>query len=320
MIIASQLKDTFKREEINLSNQILLQEAQWIDLINPSPEEESLVERCLGLNVPTREEMREIEISSRLYKDEDTLFMTATMIAQSESLSPKQDAVTFLLTKKQLITIRYIDPQAFKLFINRLSKLKHLDNPITILTELLDVTIDRLADILELINHELENYSKSIFQQDGSGNRNYQELLHQLGINGELNSKIVESLVSFNRLIPFLDQSASLKVDDINHLRLNVLGKDINSLNDHASFLSNKISFLLEASLGMVQIEQNAIIKIFSVAAVIFLPPTLIASIYGMNFNLMPELSWKYGYFFAIFLMLLSSWLPYKYFKYRKWL
>ena len=111
-----------------------------------------------------------------------------------------------------------------------------------------------------------------------------------------------------------------VKLNEVDFIRLNTLSKDVTSLSDHASFLSQKISFLLEATLGMVQIDQNAIIKIFSVAAVIFLPPTLIASIYGMNFSVMPELSWKYGYFIAVGLMIFSSWLPYKYFKYRKWL
>jgi magnesium transporter len=318
MIIASHFQDTLIQKEINASNSPFLNDSLWIDLINPTAEEEALVEQSIRLNIPTREEMQEIELSSRLYKYNDTLVMTATMIAQAESQSPMSDAVTFVLTKNKLVTIRYIEPQAFKLFISRLHKLGRIDDPTSLLTELLDVTIDRLADILEIINHQLESYSKNIFQQNGSSNRNYQQLLQQLGINGELNSKIVESLVSFNRLIPFFDQSAVKIID--NHVRLNTLSKDMNALSDHATFLSNKISFLLEATLGMVQIEQNSIIKIFSVAAVIFLPPTLIASIYGMNFNFMPELTWKFGYLLAVGLMLLSSWLPYKYFKYRKWL
>jgi len=317
MIIAGQFTDGFNQEEINEGNINHLKNALWIDLINPTVAEEKSVEHALNISLPTREEMVEIELSSRLYKEDDILFMTATMIAQAESLAPKQDAVTFLLTKTQLITIRYIDPLAFKLFNSRLNKIKNIDNPSSLLTELLDATIDRIADILEMINHQLESYSKTIFQHTGTA-INYKQQLQQLGVTGELNSKIVESLVTFNRLLPFFAQS--IKIDNENQVRLNTLSKDIYALSDHAAFLSNKISFLLEATLGMVQIEQNAIIKIFSVAAVIFLPPTLIASIYGMNFHAMPELSWKFGYIFAVGLMLFSSWLPYKYFKYRKWL
>jgi magnesium transporter len=320
MIIARHLQQQCIQKEINATNRAFLDEALWIDLINPTSEEEGLVEKHLGLSIPTREEMREIELSSRLYKESDALFMTATMIAQAESTSPNQDSVTFVISKKQLITIRYIDPQAFTLFISRLNKIGPIDNPVSLLTELLDVTVDRIADILELINHQLEHVSKNIFHYNNTPSNDYHELLKHVGLNGELTSKIIESLLSFNRLISFFEQYSLEKIKEADHLRLHSLIKDISSLNEYSAFLTNKISFLLEATLGMVQIEQNRIIKIFSVAAVIFLPPTLIASIYGMNFHFMPELSWKFGYMYAFVLMLISSWLPYKYFKHRKWL
>lgn len=319
MITACYMNGTFQRLEINSTNYDILEKALWVDIVNPSHEEELLVERCLDLNIPTREEMREIELSSRLYKEDDILFMTATMIAQSDSPTPIQDAVTFLLTPRQLITLRYIEPSAFKLFTSRLIKFR-ANTPASFFTEFLDVTVDRLADILEVISHNLDAYSKNIFTTKGSNTVNYHELLQKLGLNAEVNAKTVESLVTFSRLISFFQQSASDVIDATDHARLISFSKDINALSDHANYLSNKVNFLLEATLGMVQIEQNAIIKIFSVAAVIFLPPTLIASIYGMNFSLMPELSWKYGYVLAIALMMFSSWLPYKYFKYRKWL
>lgn len=319
MISAWYLNGKFKNEQISNNNQHLINESLWLDLINPTSEEEALIEQFLNLNIPTREEMQEIELSSRLYKEEDVLFMTATMVAQSQSISPNQDAVTFVLTPKQLITIRYIEPQAFKLFASIVPKLR-ITNSASFLTELLDATIDRFADVLEMISRQLELFSRDVFQPKIPNSPSYQNLLQQLGINGDLNSKMVESLVSFGRLISFFDQSSGGSIDNAHHVRLMTLSKDINSISDHAHFISNKISFLLEATLGMVQIEQNAIIKIFSVAAVIFLPPTLIASIYGMNFHVMPELSWKYGYILAIGLMLFASWLPYKYFKYRKWL
>lgn len=320
MIIARHLQETCIQQEINTTNRAFLDEALWIDLINPTAEEEKLVEQHFSLSIPTREEMREIELSSRLYKENGALFMTATMIAQAESTSPNQDSVTFVITKKQLITIRYIDPQAFTLFIRRLTKVGLIDNPASLLTELLDVTVDRIADILELINHQLEHVSKNIFHYKDTPATDYHELLKHVGLNGELTSKIMESLLSFNRLIAFFEQYSLEKIKEADSLRLHSLIKDISSLNEYSAFLTNKISFLLEATLGMVQIEQNRIIKIFSVAAVIFLPPTLIASIYGMNFNFMPELTWKFGYMYAFVLMLISSWLPYKYFKHRKWL
>lgn len=310
-------------KELTEENQALLSEAVWIDLISPTKAEEILVEKHTNLEIPTREEMQEIELSSRLYKDDGALFMTASMIAQSTSTDPKFDPVTFVLTPKQLITIRYIEPQSFQLFKMQLPK-QQIDNrhARALFFDLLDATIDRLADILEYVSRCLDDYSKTIFRPevDDAVKLDYRQLMQQIGGKGDLNAKARESLVTFSRLVAFFSQSASTKMDNEEQLRLASLSKDISSLSDHASFLPTKINFLLDSTLGLVTIEQNNIIKIFSVAAVMFLPPTLIASIYGMNFHDMPELSWRWGYLLAIGLMLVSSWLPYKYFKRRKWL
>lgn len=323
MLVVYLNQKKFEPQEITLDNQALLKEAIWIDLLSPSKDEEVQVENCLGIDIPTREDMVEIELSSRLYKENSTVFMTATMIAHSDSLDPKLDPVTFVLTQQQLITIRYIEPQAFKIAPSHLKKLDtaHLDAA-TLLIELLEATVDRLADTLELIGRRLDEYSKTIFrpQNDAAVKLDYRQLMQQIGANGDLNTKARESLVTFNRLIAFFGQTLGSRIDNEGQLRLGTISKDIASLGDHANFLSSKVTFLLEATLGLVNIEQNNIIKIFSVAAVIFLPPTLIASIYGMNFHFIPELAWKYGYIFAIGLILLAAWLPYKYFKYRKWL
>lgn len=299
-----------------------LKQAVWIDLLSPSKIEEELVEKSIAQDIPTRAEMVEIELSSRLYFENDTFYMTATMLTKSDTFNPILDPVTFVLTKDQLVTIRYIEPQSFKLFNLKISKLplEHRDAT-TLLIEILDATIDRLADILELVGHNLDDYSKIIFQTTASTTKpNYQELMQKIGIIGDLNTKARESLLNFNRLIAFFSQTANSKLNEEKQLRLVSLTKDISSLSDHANFLSTKINFLLDATLGMVSIEQNNIIKIFSVAAVIFLPPTLIASIYGMNFHNIPELSWKYGYLIALGLIVFAAWLPYKYFKHRKWL
>lgn len=309
-------------EEITADNIELLKIAIWIDLITPSKEEEKQLETILDIEIPTREEMREIELSSRLYKEDDTLFMTASMVAESDTPDPKLDSVTFILTKKQLITIRYVEPQSFKMVRAHLKKIRKAHCHATdLLIELLDATVDRLADILELVSARLEENSRTIFQPANNSEKlDYRLLLQKIGGNADLSSKARESLVSFNRLITFFGQSAGQKIDDEAQLRLVTISKDISSVSDHAIFIATKVNFLLDATLGMVNIEQNNIIKIFSVAAVIFLPPTLIASIYGMNFHFMPELSWKYGYILAIVLILIAAWLPYKYFKYRKWL
>jgi magnesium transporter len=323
MIIAFLASNGYEPQVITPENQAILKEAVWIDLLSPSKEEELQVEVCSGINIPTREEMVEIELSSRLYKENDALFMTSTMIAQSDSPDPAFDSVTFILTSNQLITLRYIEPQSFTLVAAHLKKFNGMNNdPTVVLIKLLDGTIDRLADMLELIGHRLDEYSKKIFRPDKNSkvSMDYRHIMQQIGGNGDLNAKARESLVTFDRLMTFFVQIAGSRIDDERKLRMISLSKDIASLTDHSNFLSIKINFVLDGALGMVNIEQNNIIKIFSVAAVIFLPPTLVASIYGMNFHFMPELSWKYGYLLAIGFILVAAWLPYKYFKYRKWL
>lgn len=323
MITAYLSQDKYKAINITASNQALMHDAVWIDLLRPSKSEEQMVEKSLQLDLPTREEMQEIEPSSRLYKEFDTVFLTATMIAKSDSKEPKSDAITIIIKDDKLITVRYIEPLAFDLFVSHLPKLTVNDHyAIYLVIELLDSSISRLADILEHVGRCLDDYSQAIFntQSNDSNKINYKKLLQQLGSSGDLNAKAWESLVSFNRLNGFFGQAMGLKFNDDVHAKLATLTNDINSLSDHVKFLTSKINFLLDATLGMVNIEQNNIIKIFSIAAVIFLPPTLIASIYGMNFTVIPELNFRFGYPMAIGLMLLSGWLPYMFFKIKKWL
>jgi len=325
MITAYMARNNFKPTQIDDKNLNLLKDAIWIDLLSPTQEEEDWVEHYRALEIPTKEEMREIEVSSRLYVEGGTLFMTATMVAQSDSLNPQYDAVTFALMPSQLITIRYIEPQAFKLFSNYLTKSNQPScHVIEVFISLLEASVDRLADLLEFLGHHLDEYSHYIFQNEKDLKKgektNYQLVMQNIGIKSNLNTKARESLVTFSRLIAFFWQSADARIDKDGQLRLATLNKDLGSLSDYANFISNKINFLLDATLGMISIEQSAIIKIFSVAAVIFLPPTLIASIYGMNFKVMPELSYKWGYLLALSMMILSAWLPYKYFKHRRWL
>lgn len=308
---------------ITEDNHELLQKALWIDLLLPTKEEELLVEEVFHMDIHSREEMQGIEPSSRLYKEKNTIFMTATMIAKSDTPAPKSDAITLILKGNKLITVRYIEPQAFALFTSQLSKLSTDNQHATyLIVTLLEAAIDRLADISERIGRCLDDYSQTIFhtQRAEKVKLDYKLLLQDLGANGDLNAKAWESLVSFNRLNVFFAQAIATKIDENMQSRLMTLTKDLHALSDQVKFLSSKVNFLLDATLGMVNIEQNNIIKIFSIAAVIFLPPTLIASIYGMNFEIIPGLKWRFGYPLSIALMLLSGWLPYQYFKLKKWL
>lgn len=297
----------------------------WIDLINPTDAEENDLESRLGIDLPTKEEMDEIEISSRLYNEDGAAFMTATLPAQADGDDPQMHPVTFVLSGTRLITVRYHDPRAFQTFPLRAEKVPMgCDTGEGVLVALLEAIVDRLADILERAGREIDGISRDVFQHKGAKptkSQDFQKVLESIGRKGDLTSNIRDSLVTLERLIGFLGQGA-MQRKSAKELRerIKTLSRDVRSLADHASFLSQKITFLLDATLGMINIEQNAIIKIFSVAAVVFLPPTLIASIYGMNFEHMPELQWLLGYPFAIVLMILSGILPYLYFKRRGWL
>jgi len=297
----------------------------WADLFIPTKEEEAEVERWLGVGVPTREEMEEIEISSRLYIEDGAIFMTATLPAQTEGDHPMMSPVTFVLSGKRLITVRYHEPRAFLTFPLRAEKIAMgCTSGDTILVSLLEAIVDRLADVLERIGHDIDGISHRIFQPStdipSKRDRDFRRIFQTIGRKEELTSNIRESLMTLQRLSGFLGNVLLQSKNKDLRARAKTLSRDVASLTDHASFLSNKIVFLLDATLGMVNIEQSAIIKIFSVAAVIFLPPTVVASIYGMNFEIMPELKWTLGYPFALFLMVLSAVLPYLYFKRRGWL
>lgn len=301
---------------------LLPDNAVWIDLLNPTMQEDRAVERLAGIAVPTREDMQEIEISSRLYIENGARYMTATLMCQSDTDTPKTTPVTFILSGHRLITVRYDDPRPFMIVGNKLART--CSPTITgesVLMDLLDAVIDRAADILERIGAEVDQVSHDIFEPEDDRTRSYNQILKTIGRKGDLASKVRESLVSIGRLLLYLANEAdSMRWAKEQRAQLRGMQRDVHSLSDHAAYLSNKIQFLLDAMLGVVTIEQNNIIKIFSVAAVALMPPTLIASIYGMNFHHMPELDWKWGYPIAIGLMVAAAALPYFFFKWKKWL
>ena len=301
-------------------------EVAWVDLFSPTHDEEARVEAAFGIDIPTREELAEIEASSRLYQEDGATFMTATLIRRGDDGKAETQPVTFILKDDRLITVRYSEPRAFPIFIKRAQK------PGTcqpsgngILINLLETVVDRAADHLENVSVVVDQASHDVFHAQSSRrtrSRVIQERLRSIGEEGDFNSKLRESLVSIGRLVAFLaavmEGSTKAPRDVRSHLK--TVQRDIQSLTDHSTFLSGKIGFLLDAILGMLSIEQNDIIKTFSVAAVVFLPPTLIASIYGMNFEFLPEFKWDYGYPMALALMVLSAILPLSFFKWKGWL
>jgi magnesium transporter len=307
-----------------------LADSLWIDLCEPIPAEIAEVQAALGVEMPTRIEMQEIEASSRLYTEHGALFMTATVIYHAETNVPGTTAISFVLTGKNLVTVRYSDPTPFRTFSAKADRAPaSYASRDKMFGGLIDEIIDRVADILETVGAELDAISRIIFNIQSSQTPahtqeppkpDYTAMLARIGRCGELAAKARESLVSLTRVAGYyienIRSTAPKELDE--HWR--TVRNDLASLSEHASFLSAKVGFFLDATLGMINIEQNTIIKTFSVAAVIFLPPTLVASIYGMNFIHMPELDWLLGYPLAIILMLISAALPCWYFKRKNWL
>jgi len=297
----------------------------WIDLVKPTAAEDRAVERLAGVAVPTREDMQEIEISSRLYIENSARYMTATLMCNSDTDMPKTTAVTFILAGHRLVTVRYDEPKPFALVEHKLAR--SCAAAITgemVLMELLDAVIDRCADILERCGADIDQVSHDIFEPESERHghaKQYSQILIAIGRKGDLTSKVRESLVSIGRLVTFLSAvMEGVKWTKDMREQLKTMQRDVSSLTDHASYLSNKITFVLDAMLGVVNLEQNNIIKLFSVMAVVLMPPTLIASIYGMNFKDMPELEWTHGYPYALVAMALAAVLPYVLFRWKKWL
>ena len=289
--------------------------AIWVDLLNPTREEELAVEAALGLELPTAEEMAALEPSSRLYQEAGATFMTATLLSRADS-GPKSVPVTFVLAKGLVVTIRYDELRAFSVFAER-APAEGLSSGASALLGLLDAVVQRLAEVLEQQGESVEQASAAIFNRPD--NKRFEALLTELARAQSVTSMTRTSLVSLARLLSYANLAAEIASDPDCSAHLKSLQSDAQSLTEHASFESSHIAFLLDAALGLINIEQNGIIKIFSVMAVIFMPPTLVASIYGMNFHHMPELSWPFGYPMAIGLMVISAILPVLWFRKRGW-
>lgn len=292
------------------------EDAVWLDLQTPTKAEELAVEAALGLDLPTREEMADLEPSSRLYQEDGATFMTATLLARSGT-GPAPVPVTFVLAKGVLVTIRYDELRAFSVFAERAPQLGAASGTAALLG-LLDAVIERLAELLEQTTDQVSTASGGIFNRPASGD--FQPLLTELARAQSITALVRLSLLSLARLLSFAALAPEIASDPECEAHLKSLQSDAQSLTEHSGFQSTHISFLLDAALGLINIEQNGIIKFFSVIAVIFLPPTLVASIYGMNFHHMPELDWPLGYPMAIVMMVASAVLPLWWFKKRGWL
>ena len=303
-----------------------LASAVWIDLLEPTREEEALAETLLGQNIPTRAEMQEIEPSSRLYEKDGAIFLTMSVLYGVGEDKPSTDPISFILTEKHLVTLRYVDPKPFVAFVGHAhSDPAIIGTPLSVLIRLLDAVVDRLADELEAAGRELEEISNHIFERRARSQRRnpelrYEALMIRIGEVQRLLARSRESSVSTSRVLGFISACDMVVTQESHSRHLQSLLADSRALDDHSDFMAENLNFLLDASLGMISLEQNFVMKIFSVVAVVLMPPTLIAGIYGMNFQHMPELKWLFGYPFSMVLMLASAILPYMFARKRGWL
>jgi magnesium transporter len=315
--------------EVDAETKSFLSKTVWIDIINPSQDEDRYVEQMIDVSIPTREEMQEIEISSRVYSEHGAEFMTINAMIDLDTDEPKLTPITFILKGQILVTVRYAEPRPFLFFVTRAQKPGAI--PVAsgeqIMLGLLEALIDRVADALERVGTKIDGLSKEVFHGKSKSknhkySKDFERVIVDLGREGDLLSLVRESLLSKNRIMTYhvavSDENKQAQKET--RMRIRTIQRDIVSLGEHTSYLSSKVSFLLDATLGLINLEQNKIIKIFSIAAVCLMPPTLIASSYGMNFKNIPELEWEFGYPLALCLMVIAGIIPFLFFRKKGWM
>jgi len=303
--------------------------AVWIDMTDPSPEEIAFVERTAKVHVPTRAELVEIETSSRLRTENGVLYLSTPMLFGAAAGEPRMTPLGFVVAKDRLVTVRFDPITVFETFKHQVGK------PDTVhpssagaFVGLLEAIVDRFADHLEKVGTELDATSHRIFRADPAAARkrapgddgSLREAIRAIGREGDFISKVRDALLGIGRIVPFVATRGADWLPPETQARLATLKQDIASLNDYDAYLSSKVQFLLDATLGLVNIDQNNIIKLLTIVTIVGIGPTLVASWYGMNFKTMPELEWSFGYPYAIALALVTGIAPLVWFRLRRWL
>ena len=295
-----------------------LEQAKWIDLYRPLPDQVAAMV-ALGVVIPTLEDMEEIEMSNRLYREAGTDVMTVVLPGQTPDGSSIAGPVTFILGHGRLVTVRHHVPRPFETFAERADRSSTgCSSYLRLFLGLVEEIVARLADHLEMVGKALDHVSAQIFS-DGPGQ--LRAALEGIGRQGEMLARVRLGLLTVERML----STFSLWSEDHGEggtLKSHIKGlmRDIQALEVHADFLSGRVSLATDTTLGMVNLEQNKTVRIVSVVAALFLPPTLIASIYGMNFDVMPELAQPWGYPAALGAMVASAGATWAYFKWKGWM
>jgi magnesium transporter len=303
-------------------------EVNWIDALRPTGEEIAYLEAALGIEVPTLQTLSAIESSSRLRKEKDWLHLSIPVVYRGDGFLPALTPLGFAMSKDVLLTVRFKPLKAFDELQDNLSCFRIEAGGPGALVGVLESLVAHAADMLEKTGVELDNLSEQIFGAPGSkselhrrrdDNLRLRAMMRKIGRYGDLTSKLEDLLLGMARLLPFVAANAGPDLDQKIRAKLNSLQRDMASLNDYETHLTNQIHFLLDATLGLTNIEQNNIFRILTVVSVVGIPPTFFASMWGMNFKNIPEYDWAFGYQFGLIIIALSAIIPFVWFKWRGW-
>jgi magnesium transporter len=302
----------------------------WIDLQHPTPEEVAEVERLLGLKVPTREALEEIEVSSRIRMEGEALAMSTPLLARGEDGTPVSAPTGFVLTRRMCLTVRFA---ASAVFDTVKSELQNVDSAAAadVFARLLEEVVDRAADHFEVSADQLDKASHAIFHldQDRDGKRRQRlskdtqllrQVMTEIGRASERMSRVRYTLVCVSRMAQFATDRAKDWMDDPIRDRLASVRADIASLEQFEENLLSRVQLLQDAATAFISIEQNDVVKVLTIASVVGVPPVMVVGLYGMNFKYMPELGWRYGYPFALALIVITTLIPLAWFKWKDWM
>jgi magnesium transporter len=314
--------------EVALDAETIPTEVNWIDALEPSAPEIAFLERTLGIEMPTLEALSEIERSSRLRSERDWLRLSLPVTYQTEGSLPALTPLGIALSKDLILTVRFKRMKAFDNVLNNITRFPMEAGGPSALVVILEAIIDNTADLLERVGGDLDALSEAILGTNSVNphRRKRHEsggqlplLLREIGRSGDLTSKIEDLLLGMGRMLPYVVVHATPSLESGIRARLKNLERDVRSLNDYETHLTEKIQLLLDATVGLTNIEQNNIFRVLTVASVVGIPPTFFANLWGMNFKPMPELDWTYGYAFGLSVIVLSAIVPIVWFKWRGW-
>jgi len=299
--------------------------AAWIDLVHPTSEERASVEGTYGLKLPSREELSGVELSSRISVKNGILFLSMPTVSHMSGLDQAPSPLGFVLSKSVLITIRFAQLHAFDTVAEKCSQDHGSFTGVEAFAALVDEMVDLSADLIERIAADLDGVSRAVFSKLGKqkhvtqSNDELRGVLIGVGNAGERLSRIRDGVLGLQRIVPFVAGTEQDWIPANIRVRLRATQGDLTSLAEYETHLSDKVQFLLDAVLGFINTKQNDIFQVLTVISIVGIPPTLVASIYGMNFKNMPELGWEWGYPYAMLVIVLSAILPILWFKWRKW-